>query len=299
MNQSRIFVLQNLNSKIMNRIVKIITVLMLSVTTNVMAQDFQGIATYKSQRKMDIKLDSTQMNSEMHQRMMAMMKKQFEKTYLLTFNKEESIFKEDEQLEAPQPQGMVVVMAVSGGTDVMYKNTKEKRYTNQNESFSKLFLIQDKLEDIKWELGSETKNIGDYTCYKATFKREVEVRESGISINGDKDLEEVAEPKMEEITVTAWYTPQIPVSAGPAQYHGLPGLILEVNDGTTTMMCSKVVLNPDKTIDIKEPKKGKKISQEKYDVMMDKKMKEMNERMKNSREHRDGNNVEIRIGNGN
>jgi len=284
---------------LMNKLVKIITLVVLTITTNIMAQDFQGIATYKSQRKFDIKLDSTQMNSEMHQRMMAMMKKQFEKTHILTFNKEESIYKEDEQLEAPQPQGMVMVMVETGGSDVMYKNTKEKRYTNQNESFSKLFLIRDKLEDIKWELGSETKNIGDYTCYKATFKREVEVRQSGISVNGDKDLDEEIKPEMKEITVTAWYTPQIPVNTGPAQYHGLPGLILEVSDGTTTMMCSKVVLNPEKTVEIKEPTKGQKVTQKKYDDMMEKKMKEMNERMRNNRERGDGESIEIRIGDGN
>lgn len=282
----------------MNRLIKIVTVLILTIATNVVAQDFQGIATYKSQRKFDIKLDSTQMNSEMQERMMAMMKKQFEKTHILTFNKEESIFKEDEQLEAPQRQGMVMVMVETGGSDVMYKNTKEKRYTNQNESFSKLFLIQDQLEEINWELGSETKNIGDYTCYKATFKREVEVREGGISINGDKDLSEDEEPEMKEITVTAWYAPEISVSAGPSEYHGLPGLILEVTDGTTTMLCSKVVLNPDKAVAIKEPTKGKKITQEKYDVMMEKKMEEMNERMRNNRERGDGHNVEIRIGDG-
>jgi len=282
----------------MNRLIKIVTVLILAITTNVMAQDFQGIATYKSQRKFDIKLDSTQMNTEMQERMMAMMKKQFEKTHILTFNKEESIFKEDEQLEAPQRQGMVMVMVETGGSDVMYKNTKEKRYTNQNESFSKLFLIEDKLEEINWELGSETKNIGDYTCYKATFKREIEVRQSGISINGDKDLDEDAEPEIKEITVTAWYAPEIPVSAGPSEYHGLPGLILEVTDGTTTMLCSKVVLNPEKTVAIKEPTKGKKITQEKYDAMMEKKMQEMNERMRNNRERGEGHNVEIRIGDG-
>jgi len=281
----------------MKTILKILVIAIAFVASSIInAQDFQGVATYKSQRKMDIKLDSTQMNSEMHQRMMAMMKKQFEKTHILTFNKEESIYKEDEQLEAPQPQGMVMVMVQTGGSDVMYKNTKEKRYTNQNESFSKLFLIQDKLGPINWELGSETKNIGDYTCYKATFKREVEVRQSGISVNGDKDLEEDAKPEMQEITVTAWYTLEIPVNAGPAEYHGLPGLILEVNDGTTVMMCSRVVLNPEKTIEIKEPTKGKKITQEKYDAMMEKKMKEMNERMRNNRERGDGERVEIRIG---
>lgn len=281
----------------MNQITKLLVAIVMLISTSIIAQDFQGIATYKSHRKMDIQLDSTQMNSDMHKRMMAMMKKQFEKTYNLSFTKEESLFKEEEQLEARQPQGMMVVMVDAGGSDVMYKNTKEKRYTNQNESFSKLFLIKDKLEDIDWKLGSETKNIGDYTCYKATFTREVEVRESGISVNGDKDLDIDAEPKMEEITITAWYTPEIPVSAGPRNYQGLPGLILEVDDGRGgTLICSKVVLNPEKPIEIKEPKKGQKITQEKYDVIMEKKMKEMRERTRNTRERRDGNSVEIRIG---
>ena len=187
----------------MNRFTKFLAAVTMLISTSVIAQDFQGIATYKSHRKMDIKLDSSQMNSDMHKRMMDMMKKQFEKTYHLSFTKEESLFKEEEQLEAPQRQGMMVVMVETGGSDVMYKNTKEKRYTNQNESFSKLFLIQDKLEDIDWKLGNETKNIGEYTAYKATFTREVEVRESGISVNGDKDLDEEAQLEMQEITITA------------------------------------------------------------------------------------------------
>jgi GLPGLI family protein len=45
-----------------------------------------------------------------------------------------------------------------------------------------------------------------------------------------------------ETIVTAWYTPEIPVNQGPDKYWGLPGLILEVNDGKT-VLCSKVVLN--------------------------------------------------------
>ena len=52
------------------------------------------LATYKTHTKLDIKLDSSQMGGQMHDQMMAMLKKQFEKTYKLTFNKEESIYKE-------------------------------------------------------------------------------------------------------------------------------------------------------------------------------------------------------------
>ncbi|WP_298892339.1 GLPGLI family protein [uncultured Psychroserpens sp.] len=282
----------------MKVIIKLIIVTALLFSAKAKAQEFQGQATYKSKRKIDIKLDSTQVSSGMADQMMEMLKKQFERTYILSFNKEESLYKEEESLGAPQPQGMQIVMVETGGADILYKNIKEKRFTNQNESFSKLFLIKDKLEDIKWTLGSETKNIGDYTCFKATMTREIEDVESGISFNGDKDLsrDENAPPKMKEITITAWYTPQIPVSAGPGNYHGLPGLILEVNDGTETVICSKIVLNPKNASEIVEPKKGDEMTQEAYDKIMEKKMKEMEERFRSNRRGRDGENIEIRIG---
>ncbi|MBE9490399.1 MAG: GLPGLI family protein [Bacteroidetes bacterium] len=275
----------------MKHLAIIIVMLLLAITTA--AQDFQGIATYKSHRKMDIQLDSTQMETEMHKQMIEMMKKQFEKTYILAFNKEESLYKEEEQLEAPQPAGMVMVMVNTGDSGELYKNTKEERYTDQNEMFGKVFLIEDKLQKLDWELGSETKNIGEYTCYKATMKRQVETVVGEISVNGDKDLDTEAEPEMEEITITAWYTPQIPVNNGPRKYHGLPGLILEVNDGRETLICSKIVLNPKDKISITEPTKGKKVTQEIFDAIMEKKMKEMEERYQHNRD--DGNSIEIKI----
>ena len=80
-----------------------------------------------------------------------------------------------------------------------------------------------------------------------------------------------------EITITAWYTPEIPVSQGPEGYWGLPGLILEVNDGKTTILCSKVVLNPKEKADIKAPATGKEVSQKEYDEIVIKKMEEMSE----------------------
>jgi len=281
----------------MKLIVKVFIVAALLLITKVNAQEFQGEATYKSKRKIDIKLDSTQIASGMADQMMEMLKKQFEKTYILNFNKEESIYKEEEALSAPNPQGMDVVMVMAGGSDVLYKNSKEKRYTNQNESFSKLFLVKDDLKAIEWTLESDTRNIGDYTCFKATTTREVEDIESGISFNHDTDLSATdKEPKMKEITITAWYTPQIPVSAGPGDYHGLPGLILEVNDGTETVICSKIVLNPKNASKIVEPDNGKELTQEAYDKIMEKKMKEMEERFRSSGRGRDGESIEIRIG---
>ena len=272
--------------------------LTLLFTSIMSAQDFKGIATYKSQRKMDIQLDSTHMNEDMRKQMLAMLKKQFEREYTLTFNNDESIYKQVEQLDKPSAMangGMEVVMVGSGDSDLLYKNVKENRYVNQNELFSKLFLVKDQMETPEWILEKETKNIGEYTCFKATFKRKVMMNSSmSVRINGDGDDEEPQEEEVEQ-TITAWYTLQIPVSHGPSNYTGLPGLILEVNDGSETILCSKIVLNPKDGISIKEPTKGKVVDQAEYDAIMEKKMNEMNERM-NSNRREDGNSIEIRIG---
>ncbi len=268
------------------------------VSSFCMAQGIEGIATYKTQRKVEIQLDSTQMDDAMQQQMMAMLKKQFEKEYTLEFTDSESVYKEVEKLDSPQAGASWVQVEVigSGGEGILYKNLKEGRFANQTESFSKMFLIKDAIEDREWKLEKETKNIGQYTCFKATTTYERTIRSMVNSDeNGDKDSKE--EEKKETVTLTAWYTPQIPVKNGPDNYDGLPGLILEVGDGDLTVLCSKVVLNPSKGVDIKEPSQGKKVSQEEYDAIMEKKMKEMNERYQSdNRRGGHGNEVEIRIG---
>jgi GLPGLI family protein len=138
---------------------------------------------------------------------------------------------------------------------------------------------------------AETRVIGGYNCFKATAVRPVsqsdfrnyrpkkqEEAKDGEVKKDDKEkktnfMDDFDMPK--EITVTAWYTPEIPVNQGPESYWGLPGLILEVNDGKTTILCSKVVLNATEKADIKPATNGKVISQKEYDETVVKKMEEM------------------------
>jgi GLPGLI family protein len=261
-----------------------------------LAQDLTGVATYKTQRKVEVQLDSTQMDEGMRTQVMAMLKKQFEKEYELEFNTNESIYKEVEELDAPNTGASWMRMEVvsTGAGDILYKNLEDNRYTNQNEVFSKQFLIQDSIELPDWKLEKETKNIGEYTCFKATYTRTATLVNS-IRSSNDKDTE-AQEEKEEEISVTAWYTPQIPIENGPAMYGGLPGLILEISDGQETILCSKIVMNPKKGIAVEEPQGGKKVSQEEFDAIMEKKMEEMNERYEKNNGHEDGERIEIRIG---
>jgi GLPGLI family protein len=88
-------------------------------------------------------------------------------------------------------------------------------------------------------------------------------------------MDEIEVPK--EVVVTAWYTPQIPVNNGPGEYWGLPGLILEVNADRTTILCSKIVMNPKEREEIKVPSKGKEVTKKEYNDIMKKKIAEMRE----------------------
>jgi GLPGLI family protein len=264
-------------------------------------QNIQGIATYKTQRKMQVELDSTQMNDAMRDQIMAMLKKQFEREYTLEFTKEESLYVQEEKLDAPSSNvgsnGMMVVVAGSGDSDILYKNLKENRFVNQNEMFSKQFLIKDAITGQEWKLEKETKNIGQYSCFKATYTYEREqMRMMTRGSDADTDSENEDEVEMETITVTAWYTPQIPIKNGPGSYDGLPGLILEISDGQLSILCSKVVLNPKNGLNIKEPNKGKVVTQVAYDEIMEKKMEDMNEQFESDGRRGDGNSIEIRIG---
>lgn len=274
-----------------------ILALTLFFTSLLSAQDFKGIATYKSQRKMDIQIDSTQMDGDMHKQMMAMLKKQFEKEYTLEFNNNESLYKEVESLDKPTAGGggMQIIIAGSGEGDLLYKNIKENRFVSQSDLFGKIFLIKDELNQPEWNMEKETKNIGEYTCFKATYKRMATMPGTmTMTVNSDEEPEESVEEEVEQ-TVTAWYTLQIPVKHGPGNYSGLPGLILEISDGSETILCSKIVLNPKGGVNIEEPKKGKEVTQEKFDTIMEKKMEEINDQ-NNSGRRDDGHSIEIRIG---
>jgi GLPGLI family protein len=66
--------------------------------------------------------------------------------------------------------------------------------------------------------------------------------------------------------ITAWFTDAIPISAGPDNYCGLPGLILalDVNNGRTVFVATEVSTKVDAS-DVKQPKSGKQVTQAQFD----------------------------------
>lgn len=273
------------------------------------AQDFQGMAVYESKTSTsDFKMDSPQITPEMQKMIQERMKKAFEKTFILNFDKSASLYKEEERLDAPgQENGMRMMASFMGGGGIHYKNVKDKTFAVEKEIFGKEFLIQDTLPKIKWKMENETRKIGNYTCYKATATvpaNKSDFRNYRMKADAKKDDAKKADtPKANNImdqvempkdkTITAWYAPEIPVNQGPENYWGLPGLILEVSDGRTTILCSKVVLNPKEKTTIKAPTKGEKVTQARFDEIVAKKAEEMREMYQS----RGGNGMQIRMGN--
>ncbi|MFY0630432.1 MAG: GLPGLI family protein [Flavobacteriaceae bacterium] len=274
-----------------------IFIMLLFLSVSISAQEFFGKATYKTSRKTSFKMDSTMTatNPELEDQIKAQMRKMFQKTFTLNFTKSESTYKENAKLNSPSgPQlggGNVMVQVVGGGggTDLIYKNVKENKMANKVDLMGKIFLVKDDLVKYDWKLTGKTKNIGNYTCYQATYEREVESIEMKMVDGEAKEVE-----KKEMRTTIAWYTSDVPVSNGPGNYWGLPGLILEIQDGDQLIVCTEIVINPTDRKKIEAPTKGKVVSRDKFEKISREKSKEMMERFRSRRG--DGNGMEIRIG---
>ncbi|RNC84212.1 MAG: GLPGLI family protein [Winogradskyella sp.] len=266
--------------------------LLFSVSTSVFSQSFQGKAFYQSKTTVDMSqfAGNRQVSPEQMKRWEERMKQFLEKQYVLTFNKEESIYKEEETLAAGNSGGGWGGFASSFTGGPRYKNVKSKEMIQDQEFFGKQFLITDELSNLEWKMGTETKQIGNYTVFKATASKKVtgfdwrsmrrrnpenrkKENDSTKTEKSDDPMDEIEIP--ETIEVVAWYTPQIPINQGPDEYWGLPGLILEVNADRTTILCTKIVMNPKEKDNIKKPVKGEVVTQQEYTEITTKKMEEM------------------------
>lgn len=261
------------------------------------AQTITGKAFYQSKTTVNPDDFGRKMDEGMKQMIIERMKKMLEKTFILTFTNDESIYKEEEVLETGTKGGGMGMMMSSFSAGAQYKNLKTNELIEEREFFGKQFLIVDSIPKLDWKLEKESKQIGQYIAFKATALKPVDSSDLSMmrrrkpepdpekkkdSIQKEEDpMNQIEVPK--EILVTAWYTPQIPVSNGPGEYAGLPGLILELNVYRTTILCDKIILNPKDIEAIKPPNKGKKVSRKEYNKIIGEKIKEMRENFRGRR----------------
>ncbi len=173
---------------------------------------------------------------------------------LLYFTPTESIYingKKEESENDFSSHNASVVINFNEADNKFYKNTETNTKVEQQEFFGKIFLIEDKLKNFAWKLTGKQKKILDYVCQEATYTTD-------------------------EDTVSAWFTPQIPVSNGPESYGELPGMILEIskNEGDFLIIATNV-LSEVSTEKLVAPSKGKVVTQEKFDKIKEEKTAEM------------------------
>lgn len=142
------------------------------------------------------------------------------------------------------PGGGGVPNLITSVTDI-----DEGLYTDHYRFLGRDFLITGELPLIKWKLSTEEGTFLDRRVIKATAT-------------------------VDSVSVDAWFTPEIPVPLGPEHYGGLPGLILvlSIDDGSKMYEANAITLDTD--IEITTPEKGRKMTQEDFDALVEERMQE-------------------------
>lgn len=238
----------------------------------IQAQQTQGTVTYERTSQIQIRINDSQGSG---------LESQLPKTrtdkFDLVFGNGQSLWKASEQDNEQDDirggeGGMQIRMVVAGNDDVLYNHFANAKRVEKRELFDKTFIIDDSIRALKWKMTGETKTILGLPCMKAIASN-ISTRMSMNIENGKTERKEV----QDTANITAWFTSNIPVPAGPAEYQGqLPGLIMEmdVNNGRQTFKATSVSEKADLSI-IKEPTGKKKYTIAEFRKERDKMFEEM------------------------
>ncbi len=135
-----------------------------------------------------------------------------------------------------------------------YVDFEDGSVTEARDFMGRTFLIEDKRPAYEWKLAGEQRELLGYIVQKATTTHD-------------------GEP------VEAWFTPQIPVQAGPGTFSGLPGLILmvSIDEGNRVYMATEVDLAGLEEGEIRPPEDGNRVSRDEYESIVADKLKELEE----------------------
>ncbi|MDQ3550154.1 MAG: GLPGLI family protein [Bacteroidota bacterium] len=177
------------------------------------------------------------------------------------------------------------MMRMAGNDDVIYYNFEKAQRIDQRDLFDREFLVEDSISKLKWKLKEENKSILNFNATKAVAER-IGSRSVMTMENGEMKRQQVADTSY----ITAWFTSEVPVPAGPSEFQGqLPGLILELNVNNGRTVYKAVEVSPKVNVaSIKEPKGGKRLTAQEFNKERDKLMEEM-------RKNNPGGNRSIRI----
>ncbi len=253
---------------------KMLFALIVALPTLLVAQNTEGVITYEEIIKLKI-----QLSPEMQQ--YASMIPSEEKTNMdLFFTAKESFYTKSKKVEEAESNPFegndvnVKKMVIGGGGSTQtYYNLEDNTGLQAEDLMGKKFLVTLDREKQDWRVLGEQKVIGGYNCIKA-------------------------EMMVDSTNIAAWFTPQIPVSVGPAGFYGLPGAILFLEmsgKGPNISFTAKEIKLEKLENPIEAPSKGKKVSEEEFEAIVEKQMKEMRAMQGKSDASSSGNNIEIKI----
>jgi GLPGLI family protein len=252
----------------------------LFVVTNLFAQIKDGSVVYEKKMNMHRRITDEQMRAYIPE---------FRSSkHMLYFSDSISNYKplvELESNEGGEGGRMIMTMGASmmGETTDLFQNYSKATATNIIEFGSNTYNVTDTIKKQNWILQNETKNILGYNCKKAVFKQMQSVRKvmrMSFGMGGDnetkKDTAASDTPKFKEIEIVAWYTNDISCPSGPEEFGGLPGLALMVDIDNGETVYTAIELNKEVSKkELKEPTKGKKITNEDLSKLRKKMMENM------------------------
>jgi len=167
--------------------------------------------------------------------------------------------------------GVVIRTIGSSAEDVTFFDFAQSRKVEQRDFFDKRFLISDSVRKGNWKLTDETKTILDHQCRKAISQR-IGKRSIMNMQNGKMERKEVDDTT----TIEAWFTTDIPVAIGPEVAGQLPGAILELSSDNGRSVYQAIEISPKANAKaIREPTKGKKVTQQQFNEERNKMLDEM------------------------
>lgn len=210
----------------------------------VFAQNTEGVITFEEKMNLHRRIQ----NEEMKARVPEFRSNNME----LIFRGDECIYKAIEEEEDEETNTGNVRMVFRRPNVEIYRNYATSKRVEQRDMMDKKYLIETDIKQTAWKLGTETKKILGYECTQATLNDTARKQE-----------------------IVAWFTMDLPLTAGPQNYGSLPGMILEldINKGEVLLFAKKIDLKKVKDNAIKAPTKGDKITEEELKIKRDEMMK--------------------------
>ena len=139
-----------------------------------------------------------------------------------------------------------------GGTlNGAWTNLVDGSFVEVREFLGRTFRIPEQRPEFAWRLTGEQATFQGYPVYQAVAEQD-------------------------SSSIEAWFTPEIPIAAGPAEYGGLPGLILTLTVDSNRVSYTATVIDTTADVgELKAPTDGSEVSRAEYDRIVEEKTAEM------------------------